>query len=330
MYSKSTMPANPLRKRNPARPEKKAAVPRYTTTTPGDSWWVRATRSVVNLVVSDPFPEAYQRALKGCQTSVLTGRRIGITSPLGGSGASSTVALLGHQLADSRKEPTLVVDVLNRDGATLRRLGPRNPRKVSEDKGLERLSELMNQRDVPVHQHFHTYSDEISRHLRFLPWGDSDERLDDRALMQNTFQFLSQTAAVTLLDLPMSDHVMHAFYPGLHALIVPIPMYPAAVDVAESFCNYIHHSYPHVALVPVMVDSIHASKRQVRLTKQSVRHTNLRSHLPISRKTNLPELSFDAHVATGGRLNMELLSERERLQVAQLGATVLSVAKATT
>lgn len=328
MFSKTKMPTHPLKKKQPARPEKKSSTPKYTSTTRGDSWWVRATRGVVHLLLSDPFPEAYQRALKGCQTSVITGRRIGITSPLGGAGASSTVALLGHQLANGRKESILAVDVLNRDGATLRRLGPRNPRKVSDERGLALLSELMNQKNTAVNQNYRTFSDEINRYLRYIPWGESEEHLDDKALLHNSFQFLSEKASVALLDLPMTEQVINAFYPGLHALIVPIPMYPAAIDVSEAFCKYIHERFPHIGIIPILVDSIHASPKQIRATKQAVRQTNLRTYLPASRKHYLPELSFDAHVATGGRLNMDLLSERLQLQTAQLGATVLAVAKA--
>ncbi|WGH84953.1 hypothetical protein [Auritidibacter ignavus] len=260
----------------------------------GDSLVLRGWRAVKYLFASDPFPEQLEDALEMCQAPVTSGRRIAVMSPVGGAGVSTLVALMARQFVSIRTEPIYAVELNH---------------PLSAEAGLQRRIDPDPAENLTVVSEFATHPDDL-----------------DRECINDAFQYYAQNAAVTLFDLPPRLDLLEPLHHGLHELIIPVPCYPAAVEATEKFCTRVAAAYPELAMMPLLVDSYRTSRATRRDFWKMARHSRLEDHFAATRRRSLLTLRYDLHLVAGAPVQLSLLSEKARLQVASIAGRALKIA----
>ena len=306
--------------------ETRSPQPR-TAAVSGDPWWRRAGRTLRNVFTTDPFPELYERALAGCQAPVTTGRRLGVCSPVGGAGTSTVAALLGHQFSLSRAEKIIAVDLAATASGLQRRLLNETAAFDRTAAGLTQISQVSHERGADTNATFNTHGHHISEHYSLIGWGTSLETLGDQFAIQDNFQVLSELSAVSVFDVAALNTVIDSIGAGLHAVVVPIPMYPAAVPVCEEFCANVRTSFPNLPILPLLIDSFNACAKNRRTATSLAQQSSLKDYLPNNRRRILPKFDFDPHLAPGTNIDLTMIGEERRLQLANLAGTVLALSK---
>ncbi len=105
---------------------------RRLRTRPADRWPTRTTRAVTGLFRSDEFGRRLTEAAAGAQSPVTTGRRIAVVGSRGGSGRTTTTALLARLYAALRQDPVAAVDMAAGRGTLALRLGAERAPSLAE------------------------------------------------------------------------------------------------------------------------------------------------------------------------------------------------------
>ncbi|RZU62555.1 hypothetical protein [Zhihengliuella halotolerans] len=279
----------------------------------GDPLWLRLLQTLRRAAGSDSFPGDFANALDACQRPVTTGRRIGVVGATGGAGTSTLVAALALLLADVRADHIAAVDTVGRPSGLLPRLPAQAPAG-----GLAALTGLAGRTgDIGLH--------ELRAHAATLPTNLHRLTLDERdhALTalerQGLYQGLSRTCAVSLVELDAHADVQH-----LHALIVAVPAAPGAAGAAASLLARVRAARPGLPVLPVVVNAHGCPAADVRLAE-----AGLDEQLAARgrrRTTPAHNLDYDRHLAAGLAIDLRLVGEERRLQVAALAANALYAA----
>ncbi|GHD06779.1 hypothetical protein [Zhihengliuella salsuginis] len=279
----------------------------------GDPLWLRLAQTIRRSIGSDSFPGDFAGALDACQRPVTTGRRIGVVGATGGAGASTLVAALALVLSDVRADHIAAVDAVGRPSGLLPRLPAGSPRG-----GLAGLAALAGAHgEIGLH--------ELRAHAAALPGNlhrltlDAGDRPLTAADREGLYQGLSRTCAVSLIELDAHADLRH-----LHALVVAVPATPGSGGAAASLLAGIRASSPGLPVLPVVVNPHACPASDVRLAE-----ANLDAQ-PVSatrrRTTPAHHLDHDRHLAAGLAVDLRLVGERRRLQVAALAANALHAA----
>lgn len=278
----------------------------------------RAARSAGNLFRHDPTAERLQRAARGVQAPVTTGRRIAVVSLRGGAGKTTVAALLGRTYATLRPEPVAALDLDPGLGALALRLSDPSSATVpvpSMDQmaaGLEGLTHtkldavtaLMGQ---APDQLFHT-GPRTTGH----PVG--------RARLTSTLATASRFFPVTVVDCPtgldQADTVQ--VLTQAHAAIFAVPATATGVDEAA---GYLRHwlQDPFLSAIPVTA--------VVTATDRGAALDPLTQAAALTRVGVMAgALRYDRHLAGGVGIRLPLTLPENRRATAELASSVLAEA----
>ncbi|WP_102157277.1 hypothetical protein [Zhihengliuella halotolerans] len=283
----------------------------------GDPLWLRLLQTLRRAAGSDSFPGDFANALDDCQRPVTTGRRIGVVGATGGAGTSTLVAALALLLADVRADHIAAVDTVGRPSGLLPRLPAQAPAG-----GLVALTGLAGRTgDIGLHE-LRAHAATLPTNLHRLTLDERDHALTDLE-RQGLYQVLSRTCAVSLVELDAHADVQH-----LHALIVAVPAVPGAAGAAASLLARVRAARPGLPVLPVVVNAHGCPAADVRLAE-----AGLDEQLAASgrrRTTPAHHLDYDRHLAAGLAaglaIDLRLVGEKRRLQVATLAANALFAA----
>lgn len=292
----------------------------------GDSLRVRCSRAVVRTVYTDAFPNQWAEAVEACQHPVTTGRRIGVLSPTGGSGASTLTAATAALLASVRTDPVAVLDLCAAPSGLLPRLPStqtgrslgqlsRPPRPDSDQISAERvdLEEAdLTQFGVPT-----------PPRLRRLTYSTDDSALNSSEL-RALHRGLSRTYATAVCELPRPSAAPEGMGSyGMHALVLALSPAPGDLEANREVLVRIRRQDPEVPILPVLVNARRHRRRTCRSAAASLRDI-LQA---IGAEQPLRRLDADRHLAAGMDLSISAVGEARRLQIAQLSAAALSAAR---
>lgn len=290
----------------------------------GDSWASRAARLLTRVIYTDTFSQEFSEAIDFCQAPVATGRRIGVVSPTGGSGASTLTAALAALYGLVRTDLVAGVDLTPAPSGLIARL-PRHDDDASPNSGLGSLSGTAEQGTSGQG------TDEVDltdhgpwprpRLLRLSYTTGTDQALDAEDVA-GLHRELSRSHAVAVTEVPRPAVSPALDLTGFHCLIVALSPSPGAIAGNTEVLQDLARRAPGVPMIAVVVDS-RRSRRRVKAAAASAAAAALGDRdlrIPV-----LP-LDHDRHLATGAELRVGRIGEARRLQVAQLGAAALGAA----
>lgn len=255
----------------------------------------------------DMFPELYVRAAQAAMAPVTTGRRIAVVGTEGGGGRTTLAASLALLFASLRRDTTAALDLGDGPANLAARLGVLDP--VPLHKVAQRVGAGGGR---PAHLLSH--ATRIAPGLVTAGPGAPGSVLDSDAFGQLVGS-LSGAAAITVLDTPAGlDHPgTRLALDACHAVVLVSGTTPLAVD-------HTHHALGRLAgRVPVLVvvntvDAADGRRRSLpaRLQDEDVEVVRLR---------------WDRHLAAGGKLRLDHLAEKHRLDLAALGGRALDLAR---
>lgn len=285
----------------------------------GDPGYRRAWRAAARVVVNDAFPTDYAAAVDRCQHPVTTGRRIGIIGATGGTGKSTLAAAMGLLLSGVRVDHIAAVDLAGRPSGLLQRLP-----SEEQPAGVRSLAEVAAGRQEISLTDLRSHSAQLRSTLHRITLDDADPALRAEHVA-GTFQVLSHTCAVSLIELPeLSPELGTAGLSSVHALILAVGPSPAAVEATRSLLRKLQQELPETPVIPVIVDT-----RRARTAERRAAVHALKTHL---RETGHPHtvhlLDADRHLGGGLRISLKRVGEQRRLQLAQLAAAALGAASA--
>lgn len=273
----------------------------------GESLGLRWLRQIGRRLGTDPFPELYARAAQSVMDPVTTGRRIAVIGADGGTGRSTVAACLGLLYGTLRRDTTAVLDLGTGPANMAARLGVLEPVslvQVAARSGGDttRPGQVLSQ---------------VTRVAPGLVTAGPQPRgttLDQERFAQLIGQ-LSGAAAVTLLDTPagIDDPATRLAVEAGHAVLVVGDTSPLGVDHLHHTLSRIGDGTPVIALLN-SVDRDDDRQRSLPLRLQ-------RDDLPVVR------MRWDRHLAAGGRIHLDRLSEAHRLDLARLGGLCLDAAR---
>lgn len=285
----------------------------------GDSWIARTGRALTRLVYTDTFPNAFAEAIDVCQSPVTTGRRIGVISPVGGSGASTLTAAMAAFFALVRTDQIASVDLTPAPSGLIARV-PADDADGGPPAGLGRLggtADTDNTDDVELAE---CGSFPRPRLLR-LNYGETDRLLEsgDIALLHRG---LSRSRAISVSEVPRPSLNPTVEIGDFHALVVALSATLGSKSTNSDLLRDISHRAPAVPILPVLVDSRRSSAR----TKAHLAAAASRTLSDVGIPGPVLRLDHDRHLATGGELRISRIGEVRRLQVAELSAAALEAA----
>lgn len=284
----------------------------------GDSWAGRAARTLLRLVYTDAFPNDFAEAIDTCQAPVTTGRRIGVISPTGGSGASTVAAALAGLLAVVRTDSVAAID-LSAAPSGLRSRLPSADDQAEQTAGLGALAgstDLANDAAELT-----DYGTSPRPNLLRLTHGPTDPGLSNRD-MAGLHQGLSRSRAVSVTELPQPAARQDLPLESFHCLVAALPATRGGAQQHRPLLQDLGRRAPGVPVLPVLVNSRRSGLRTLNYSAASARRTieNLSMDQP------LRLLDHDRHLATGAQLSISRIGEKRRLQVAELAAATLDAA----
>lgn len=284
----------------------------------GDSWAARTGRVLTRLVYTDAFPNAFAEAIDVCQSPVTTGRRIGVISPTGGSGASTITAAMAALFALVRTDQIAGVDFTPAPSGLIARL-PAGEGDEGLSAGLGRLGEITHVDTDDVEPA--AYGPSPRPRLLRLNYAATDRLLEPEEVA-GLHRGLSRSRAVSVSEAPRP-----ALNPALelgdfHALVVALSATLGARTANSDLLREVSRRVPGVPVLPVMVDS----RRSPARTKAHLSAAARKTLRELGIADSVLRLDHDRHLATGGELRIDRIGEARRLQVARLSAAALEAA----
>lgn len=284
----------------------------------GDTWVARTGRVLTRLVYTDAFPNAFAQAIDVCQSPVTTGRRIGVISPTGGSGASTITAAMAALFALVRTDQIAGVDLTPAPSGLIARL-PTGECDEGLPAGLGRLGGMadIDTDDVELAE----YGPSPRPRLLRLSYAATDRLLESEDVA-GLHRGLSRSRAISVSEVPRPTLNPTLELGNFHALVVALSATLGAKTANNDLLREVSRRAPGVPILPVLMDSRRSSART-------------KAHLAAAARGTLRELGIadsvlrldhDRHLATGGELRINRIGEARRLQVARLSAAALEAA----
>ncbi|GGC97073.1 hypothetical protein GCM10011512_25090 [Tersicoccus solisilvae] len=278
--------------------------------TPGESWAARAVRQVTGIVTADPYPQQLTEAAAGVQGAVTTGRRVAVIGTRGGSGRTTTAALLARVIGALRTDPVTVLDAAGARGTLALRLAP--------DRALPPAREVLDAAGrVPASVADLTGAlAPAGRNLWAASASAADGALEDLVVAASRF------CAVTLVDAPVlhGDPAATAGSPagfaGAHALLQVAPCTVAGLDDARWLAGTLAAGPASPPLLTVLVDVQPGAGLDVDAEARQLDHDGVPA---------LP-LRHDRHLAAGVEFDLALLARSTRLQATALASALVRTA----
>ena len=288
----------------------------------GDTWVARTGRVLTRLVYTDAFPNAFAEAIDVCQSPVTTGRRIGVISPTGGSGASTLTAAMAALFALVRTDQIAGVDLTPAPSGLIARL-PADEAAEGLPAGLGRLGGMADTDtdDVDLAE----YGPSPRPRLLRLSYAATDRVLEAQDVA-GLHRGLSRSRAISVSEVPRPALNPTVELGGFHALVVALSATLGAETANSDLLREVSSRAPGVPILPVLVDSRRGSARTKAQLGAAARRTLSRLDHPDS----VLRLDHDRHLATGDELRIGRIGEARRLQVARLSAAALEAASGAT
>lgn len=283
----------------------------------GDPGYRRAWRAAARVVVHDVFPTDYAAAVDQCQRPVTTGRRIGIIGATGGTGKSTLTAAVGLLLSGVRVDHIAAVDLAGRPSGLIQRLP-----SEEQPAGVHSLAAVAARRQEISLTDLRSHSAQLRSTLHRVTLDEADPAVQAEHVA-GTFQVLSHTCAVSLIELPeLSPELGTAGLSSVHALILAVGPNPAAVEATRSLLRRLRQEAPETPVIPVIVDTQRARPAERRAAVHALK-TRLRE---TEHPNTVQLLDADRHLGSGLQISLKRVGEQRRLQLAQIAASALGAA----
>lgn len=288
----------------------------------GDSPVGRAARALLRLVYTDAFPNAFAEAIDICQSPVTTGRRIGVISPTGGSGASTITAALAELFAVVRTDSVAAIDLAAAPSGLRSRLPGAAEGAADQAEHTVGLGALAGSADLANEAvELSDYGTSPRPNLLRLTHGPTDPVLSNHD-MAGLHRGLSRSRAVSVTELPRPAARPDLPLESFHCLVAALPATRGGAQQHRPLLQDLLRRAPGVPVLPVLVNSRRSSLR----TRNSSAASAQRVLDSLSMDHPLRRLDHDRHVATGAQLRISRIGEKRRLQVAELAASALDAA----
>lgn len=284
----------------------------------GDIWISRLGRALSRLFYTDTYPDAFAQAADACQSPVTTGRRIGVISPSGGSGASTVTAALAALFAFVRTDEVAAVDFTPAPSGLISRL-PADEADEGLPAGLGRLKGISEAEDDDIT--LTEFGPSPRSQLLRLNYAPTDRLLSAYDIAE-VHRALSRSRAISVSEIPRPALDLTLEMDRFHVLVAVLSSTPAAERVNSQLLHELSRRASDIPVLPVVVDSRRSSARTRAHVSASARAT-LRD---LGMSDTVLKLNHDRHLATGGELRIGRIGESRRLQLAQIGAAALEAA----
>lgn len=292
---------------------------RILRTRPADGPFRTLTQNVTDLFRSDAYGEDLVRAAAGAQAPVTTGRRIAVVGSRGGSGKTTTAALLARVYSAMRSDTIAAVDASTGLGTLGLRLG---------------LDAAPTMTDVAAAcaETVPTTVGELAGVLgqaqdNLLIAGSGAARLpvppfavDDAAAPTVVARTVSRFCPVTIydcgtgMDFAPSRWAMDQAHAALFVAPATVPGIEDALAVTYRWPAPGDPGYVPLLVVVVTVNrgsALDAGRQAARLSEDGIPAVHL---------------DYDRHLAAGVELDLGLLARRTRLQATALASRALTLA----
>lgn len=280
----------------------------------GDPLPRRLLRRLRRLVGDDDFPDAYERALGGCQVPVATGRRVGVLSTDGGVGRSTLTAALGLILAATRADAVSAVDLGPASGGVAARL----PEQVPASSWQQLLADPQNPDQTTTRLHQSLQRAGSSLHLLDRDPDPTSWVAPTAEQIDLLHHVLARAFSVSVLELPPAALPMPAAsLTQMHCLVLASGSAWPSVARTVDHLHRLRRRAPEVPILPVI-----SSTRPTTSAERRSAYDALGSASGVA-----PLLvDHDRHLAPGLPISLDRIGEQRRLQLVEVAAAALSMA----
>ncbi|MDO5619565.1 hypothetical protein [Kocuria sp.] len=265
-------------------------------------------------VTSDTYPGDLERATRGVQQPVTTGRRIVVVSTQGGSGRSTTVAALAAIYGALRHDRVCAVDLTSAPSPLGDRLSVDT--NVSPQQVIGSM--VLNHPSTPAEMA------QVFAQPRPGVWvthAESQEEPLSELEVEELLTQVSRQCGVTVVECPpvLEDPRTQIALNLAHAVLVVGSATGHGLRNALTLHDFLAEDSDreHLPLATVINDHISDNPWSARDLRRTLEHNGRLHH----------NMSYDRHLSTSGDVEIDHLDERHRLEWVRLAATALTLAR---
>lgn len=263
---------------------------------------------------ADTYPGELERATKGVQQPITTGRRIAVVSTEGGSGRSTTVALLAQIYSSLRTDRITAADLTGAPSPLGQRLKSTSPVSPQDALGAIMVNNPTTAEGVRA------VLNSITPTLWGI-WSAAHEEPLQETEVEELLTHTSRHCGITLIECPtvLDDPRTRAALAMAHVVLV----------VGTATGNGLNHAAQLHKLLADDPDYAQLPTAIVLNNRSSDNPWNLgQLHKALDQRGRIHHsTSYDRHLSTGRDIALDHLDERHRLEWVRLAATALTLAR---
>lgn len=289
---------------------------RLLRTRPAESWPRRIMRTAWSMFGSDDYPEQLGGAAASVQAPITTGRRILVTGSRGGSGKTTTAALLARTFAAVRQEPAAALDLDPGLGTLSLHAGAGNAPSLEDFASQLRRTELLDQAALA------SMLGDAGGGLH-ISGSRGNRPTINGSTLSNVLTSVSRYFPVTIFDGPTGIRSEESSWAlsRAHAAIFVAPATIAGMEDLRWYAG-MWRSNPELSGIPLLAVLTGIDGRgpfDPAAETGTFQQQGLDAmHLP-----------YDRHLSAGMQIDLSLLRPHTRLQATRLAAKALHLANGT-